>query len=69
MTPKLRLVSNLNLLWFDTTQVLEAFLFQAPIHRFIGTDLSLGTEYRPYLNNNCIITGGISGLMGFIRGF
>ena len=33
------------------------------MHHHIGTDLSLGIEYRPYLNNNCIIMGGISGLI------
>jgi hypothetical protein len=63
VTPKLRLISNVNLLWFDSTNVLEQFVFQDKIHRHIGTDLSLGAEYRPYLNNNCIIDGGIAGLI------
>ncbi len=63
VTPKLRLISNVNFLWFDSTNVLEQFVFQDKIHRHIGTDLSLGAEYRPYLNNNCIIDGGISGLI------
>jgi hypothetical protein len=63
VTPKLRLISNVNLLWFDSTNVLEQFVFQDNIHRHIGTDLSLGAEYRPYLNNNCIIDGGIAGLI------
>ncbi len=42
---------------------LEAFLFQPDIDRFIGTDLSLGFEYRPHLNNNIIVVGGIQGLV------
>jgi hypothetical protein len=63
VTPKLRLISNLNLLWFDTTQALEAFVFQSGIHRFIGTDLSLGMEYRPHLNNNIIVVAGVQGLV------
>src|SRR2546430_12538623 len=29
VTPKMRLISNLNLLWFDQTQVLEQFVFQS----------------------------------------
>ncbi len=29
----------------------------------IGTDLGLGMEYRPWLNNNCIIDGGIQCLI------
>jgi hypothetical protein len=63
VTPKLRLISNVSFLWFDSTNVLEQFVFQDKIHRNIGADLSLGAEYRPFLNNNCIIDGGISGLI------
>ena len=69
ITPKLRLISNVNFLWFDCTNVLEQYTFQADIHRYIGTDMSLGAEYRPLLNNNIIIKGGVSGLnpgQGFI---
>jgi hypothetical protein len=63
VTPKLKLISNLNLLWFDQTQVLEQLVFQSNIERFIGTDLSLGMEYRPHLNNNFIIVAGVQGLV------
>ncbi len=62
VTPKLRVMANCNLLWFDSTNVLEQFAFQSGIRRHIGTDMSLGAEYRPLLNNNVIIIGGISGL-------
>jgi hypothetical protein len=63
LTPKLRLVNNCNLLGFDSTNVLQQFLFQNKIHRFIGTDLSMGVEYRPLLSNNIIFNGGISALV------
>ncbi len=63
VTPKLRLVSNANFLWFDSTAVLRQFVFQNTIRRSIGTDLSLGTEYRPLLNNNVIFLGGLSALI------
>ncbi len=33
------------------------------IHRFIGTDLSTGLEYRPLLSNNIIIMFGVSTLV------
>lgn len=62
VTPKLKLISNVNFLWFDKTNVLEHFVFQSGISREIGTDASLGIEYRPFLNNNVIIVGGLSGL-------
>jgi hypothetical protein len=38
-------------------------VFQDNIPRSIGTDLSLGMESRPFLNNNCIIRSGVSGLI------
>ena len=63
ITPKLKLISNCNFLWFEHTGVLETFVFQSNIRNFIGTDLSLGAEYRPRLNNNVVFVGGISGLI------
>ena len=63
VTPKLRLINNINFLYFDSVNVLQQFLFQNNIHRSIGTDLSSGLEYRPLLNNNVIFTGGISGFV------
>lgn len=63
ITPKLRMINNCNFLWFDTTEVLETFIFQERVRRRIGTDLSMGFEYRPFLNNNVIIIGGVSGLI------
>ena len=63
LTPKLRMINNLNLLWFDETAVLEQFVFQGNIHHFIGVDPSIGFEYRPFLNNNVIVTLGVSALL------
>lgn len=63
VTPKLKVINNANLLWFDKTNVLEQFVFQERINRFIGGDLSLGVEYRPLLSNNVIMTCGVSTLM------
>jgi hypothetical protein len=62
ITPKLKLITNCNFLWFDRTNVLETFLFQPRVRHFIGTDTSLGMEYRPLLNNNVIVQSGIAGL-------
>ena len=63
MTPRTKLVANVNFLWFDEPQVLETFTFQGGIDDFIGTDLSLGLEFRPLLNDNAILIGGVSGLI------
>src|SRR5205085_11037425 len=46
VTPKMRLIGNVNFLWFNQTEVLKTFVFQGQIRNYIGADLSLGTEYR-----------------------
>lgn len=58
VTPKMKVITNANYLMFDTTQVLEAFTFQDHIGRDIGTDISVGIEYRPLLNDNLIFVLG-----------
>jgi hypothetical protein len=63
LTPRWRLIANANFLWFDNTETLKTFVFQEKINRFIGTDLSLGTEYRPRLNNNVVVLFGAASLI------
>jgi hypothetical protein len=63
VTQKLRLIGNVNFLWFNQTEVLKTFVFQSNISDHIGTDFSLGAEYRPRLNNNILIIGGASMLL------
>jgi hypothetical protein len=63
LTPKLKMVNNVNLLWFDETEVLEQLIFQEQVHHFIGWDLSTGFEYRPLLSNNVITRFGVSTLI------
>lgn len=63
ITPKLKYISNVNFLWFDQTNVLEQFVFQSHIDGRIGTDLSAGVEYRPFLSDNVIVVGGVSWLI------
>ncbi len=62
LTPKLKLITNANYLWFNHTASLETLVFQPNIRSEIGLDLSGGFEYRPLLNNNVIFVGGLSGL-------
>ena len=47
VTQKLRVIANCNFLWFNQTEVLQTFVFQEDIATRIGTDLSVGCEYRP----------------------
>ena len=63
ITPKIRMIANCNFLWFDNTAVLRQFVYQDRINQSIGTDLSLGVEYRPFLNNNVIMKFGVATLV------
>ncbi len=63
LTPKLRMINNLNFLWFDQVESLQFITFQNRIHNYIGADLSSGFEYRPFLNNNAIVRLGVSTLI------
>jgi hypothetical protein len=63
ITPKLRAIANANFLWFDSTAVLRQFVYQANVGQSIGTDLSLGVEYRPFLSNNVIMKFGVATLI------
>ena len=57
LTQKLRAVSNVNFIRFLTTAPIELLLKQPDIREDVGLDLSLGLEYRPWLNNNVIVRG------------
>jgi hypothetical protein len=63
VTPRLKSINNVNLLYFDDTAVLETFVFQGTIKRTIGCDISTGLVYRPLLNNNVILVFGASALI------
>ncbi len=60
LTTKLRTSINFNVLRFDKTETLKAVLFQNEIDKAIGFDYSVGFQYRPKLNDNILITAGVS---------
>ena len=63
LTPKLRVINNVNFLWFDETLPLDEFTFQPNIHQTHRHRLEPGHRVSPLLNNNCIIDGGIQCLI------
>jgi hypothetical protein len=63
LTPKLKMINNVNFLWFDSTESLQTFTFDGGIDSRIGTDISTGIEYRPLLSNNVIMMMGVSTLV------
>ena len=63
ITPRIKMINNVNLLYFDHTEVIGQFVFQSGISRHIGTDISTGLEIRPRLNDNFLLVTGVSGLV------
>jgi len=63
ITPKLRMINNINYLMFDKTEVLQTYVFQRDIDRRIGLDMSCGFEWRPFHNDNVIALFGVSALL------
>ncbi len=63
ITPKLKMITNANYIMFDDTEVLETYTFQDDIATAIGTDLSIGFEYRPLLSDNVVFEAGIATLI------
>lgn len=62
VTPKLKSILNVNWARFNRTAVLEMLLFQSGIRHAIGVDTGLGLQYRPLLNDNMVVTGGVGAL-------
>ena len=56
-TPTAKVIGNANYIQFVDTATLETILGQRDISNEAGIDLSLGVEYRPFLNNNIIVKG------------
>jgi hypothetical protein len=63
LTTKLKLVTNINLLRFRHTATLRRLLSHSEIDNAIGVDVGGGFQYRPALNENLVITGGMSALV------
>ena len=60
LTPKLKAVLNFNYLWFSATESLKYILHQPQVRNTIGADYSIGLIYRPLLNQNIVLSGGVA---------
>lgn len=63
LTPRFRVSTNLNRLWFDTTETIEVARQQTDISRDIGWDASIATIYRPYFTQNIVFRGSVAKLL------
>lgn len=61
VTPRLKTIFTANYIRLGNTAPVEALLFQGGIHRTLGTDVSVGVRWRPFLNQNVVIAGGAAG--------
>jgi hypothetical protein len=55
IAPRLRISTNLNHLWFQTTEVLQTLRNEGSIARDIGWDLSLAAIVRPKFTQNIVL--------------
>lgn len=62
VTPKLKAVFNVSYIQLANTNSIKLLLHDNKISRDFGIDYSIGLQYRPYLNNNVIITFGAAAL-------
>ncbi len=63
LTPRWRLIGNLNALWFANTSSLSVLRNQGSIDRHIGTDVSVAVQYRPLFNQNIILNASAASLI------
>jgi Bacterial SH3 domain len=55
VTPELRVIGNLNQLWFANTSSLSVLRNQGTISTSIGTDASVAVQYRPMFTQNIVL--------------
>jgi hypothetical protein len=60
LTPKMRLVTNVNAVALDKVETVQRLLFQTEIDKFLGIDAGVGVQYRPLLTDNLLLTAGVS---------
>jgi hypothetical protein len=62
LTPQLRLLVNLSSISFNDTSVLQYLRNQGSVDRHLGTDLSLGVQYRPFSTQNVVLNASVATL-------
>jgi hypothetical protein len=63
LTPRWRLIGNLNQLWFANTSSLSVLRNQGTISRSLGTDVSVAVQYRPLFSQNVIVNASAAALV------
>jgi len=57
LTPELKVVGNLNHIWFDDTSTVQVLRNEGSIPTDLGFDISVGAIWRPYMTQNIVLRG------------
>ena len=63
ISPRWRVIGNLNQLWFANTTVLSVLRNQGNIDRNLGTDISAAVQYRPLFTQNIVLNASAAALV------
>ncbi len=63
LTPRWRVIGNLNQLWFANTSSLSVLRNQGTISRTVGTDVSMAVQYRPLFSQNVVLNASAAALI------
>jgi hypothetical protein len=63
LTPRWRLIGNVNQLWFANTSSLSVLRNQGTISRNVGTDVSVALQYRPLFSQNIVVNASAGALV------
>jgi hypothetical protein len=63
LSPQVRVLGNVNLLRFATTEVLGVLRNQAPPSRELGVDMSAGVQWRPFMSQNVVLNASAAALL------
>ncbi len=62
LTPQVRLLVNVSNISFADTSALQHLRNQGPIDKQLGTDLSIGVQYRPFSTQNVVLNASVATL-------
>ena len=60
LTPNLRTTVNVNTISLDRADTVQRLLFQGEVTRYLGADVGVGFQWRPWLTDNVVLTTGVS---------
>lgn len=63
VSPRWRVIGNVNQIWFANTTVLSVLRNQGNIDRNLGTDVSAAVQYRPLFTQNIVLNASAAALL------